>query len=129
MPDRSARALAAAAVALALVAAACSADTSDDAAPREGSAVSSDTSGPTTTEAPPPAGTPAELLDHAADWPTAGQDLLNKRAVAASNITADNVDQLEETWRAGLDGLVPLVQSAADRLESGPGAVGAGVEP
>ena len=118
----------AAAIALALVAAACSADTSRDAAPREGSAVASTTGGPTTTEAPPPPGTPDELVQHAADWPTAGQDLLNTRAAAASGITADNVDELEETWRAGLEGAgalttTPLVLGDTAYLQAGFGSV------
>lgn len=116
--------LTATAVALAVIVAACSADTSDDAAPREGSAANTST----TTEAPPPAGTPAELVEHAADWPTAGQDLLNTRAAAASGITAENVDQLEETWRAGLEGAgalstTPIVQGDTAYLQAGFGSV------
>ncbi|MBL8776876.1 MAG: PQQ-binding-like beta-propeller repeat protein [Acidimicrobiales bacterium] len=114
--------LAAIAVVLALVAA-CSADTSDDAAPREESAANTST----TTEAPP-AGTPAELVEHAADWPTAGQDLLNTRAAAASGITAESVDQLEETWRAGLEGAgalttTPIIQGDTAYLQAGFGSV------
>lgn len=110
--------------ALALVAAACSADTPDDATPGEESAANSST----TTEAPPPAGTPAEIVEHADDWPTAGQDLLNTRTAAASTITADNVDQLHETWRAELDGAgalstVPIVQGDTVYLQSGFGGV------
>jgi len=118
--------LTATAVALALIGAACSADTSDDTAPREGSAA--ETSGPTTTEGPPPAGTPAELVEHAEDWPTAGQDLLNTRTAASSTITSDNVDQLSETWRAELEGAgalttVPIVQGDTVYLQGGFGDV------
>ncbi|MCB1015727.1 MAG: PQQ-binding-like beta-propeller repeat protein [Acidimicrobiales bacterium] len=116
--------LAATAVVLALLAAACSADPSDDAAPRGGSAAAVTT----TTEPPPPAGTPAELVEHADDWPTAGQDLRNTRTAARSTITTDNVDELRETWRAGLEGAgalttVPIVQGDTVYLQAGFGAV------
>lgn len=113
---------------MALVVAACSADRSDDAAPREGSATNTapSTSSTSTTEAP--AGTPAELVEHADDWPTTGQDLLNTRTAASSTITSENVDQLTETWRAELDGAgalttTPLVLGDTVYLQSGFGGV------
>lgn len=113
-------------VVLALIVAACSADTSDGTAPREEAAVDSST--PTSTEAPPPAGTPDELVEHADDWPTAGQDLLNTRSAASSTISSENVDQLHESWRAELEGAgalttVPIVQGDTVYLQGGFGGV------
>jgi len=114
--------------ALALVVAACSADTSDDAGPREESAVNTTSAAAPTSTTAAPAGTPAELVEHADDWPTAGQDLLNTRTAASSTITSENVDQLEETWRAALEGAgalstVPIVQGDTVYLQGGFGGV------
>ena len=55
-----------------------------------------------TTEVAEPVlpGTPAEVGQFALDWPTAGQDYDNSRTAASSTITADNIDSLEEGWRA-----------------------------
>jgi alcohol dehydrogenase (cytochrome c) len=111
---------------------ACASDGSDDgAAPSSTSAASSpSTTGTTDDDAGPPVeGTPAEVAEHAADWPTAGQDYANTRTAAGpSDLTTDTVDQLTESWRADLDGAgalstVPLVLGDTVYLQGGSGPV------
>lgn len=108
-------------VAVLVAAGACSGDDDGTASPA-----------PTTvaaiTVAPPAEGLPAEVVEFADDWPTAGQDHDNTRAAADSTITAANVGDLEEVWRADLAdagalSTVPLVLGDTVYLQGGSGQV------
>ena len=95
---------------------------------RDGRASSAPTAvGPTTTS-PATEGLPAEVVEFADDWPTAGQDHANTRAAAVSSITTANVGDLEERWRtdltdAGSLSTVPLVLGDTVYLQGGSGQV------
>ena len=108
-----------------LVAAACSGDDTEPSS----SPASTTGAGPTDTTAVPAAeGLPAEVVEFADDWPTAGQDHDNTRAAADSTITAANVGDLEEVWRvdlpdAGALSTAPLVLGETVYLQGGSGQV------
>jgi glucose dehydrogenase len=87
-----------------------------------------DTASSTTTVAPTSTTAVAPGDADAEDWPTAGQDLDNTRAAASSTITSENVDQLDEVWRAELPdagslSTVPLVVGDTIYLQGGTGQV------
>lgn len=95
------RARAAAGVAASLLLVACSSGGGEGSAP--GGAGSSVPSRPTPTLADDGVTTP-EARAHPGDWPLAGRDYRNSRAVPESAITAATVDRLEEVWQAPLPG-------------------------
>ena len=105
-----------------IAAAACSGDDADTASP------STSTGAVATTPPPSAEGLPAEVVEFADDWPTAGQDHDNTRAAADSSITAANVGGLEELWRADLAdagalSTAPLVLGDTVYLQGGSGQV------
>ena len=64
----------------------------------------------------------------AGDWPTAGHDLANTRAVVGSAITADSVGDLAPVWRTELPGAgtlstVPIVVDGIVYAQGGSGQV------
>lgn len=93
---------------------------------------SDDAAEPTATTAPATTlamtdGLPPEVVRAGPDWPTAGKDHLNTRT-ATSNITSENVDELDEAWRAelaeaGALSTVPLVLGDTVYLQGGTGQV------
>ena len=96
----------------------------------DGEAGAADTTSPSTSTATADdgsgTGVPPEVAEHTDDWPTAGQDFDNTRAAAESTITAANVDQLEEAWRAeladaGTLSTVPLVLGDVVYVQGGSG--------
>jgi glucose dehydrogenase len=105
---------------------ACSSDDGGDGEATTTTGVAADTTAVPTDEVPD--GIPAEVAAAVDDWPTAGQDYLNTRASASSTITTENVDQLEEGWRAELAAAgslstVPLVLGDTIYLQGGSGQV------
>lgn len=108
------RGTAAAVLAVALVAACADERAGGGRADGEGM-IASATTAPTS---PGPAG----------DWPTAGHDLANGRAVVGSAITTDSVADLAPVWRAELPGAgtlstVPLVVDGIVYAQGGSGQV------
>jgi outer membrane protein assembly factor BamB len=89
---------------VALLATACAGDDTEPQASR-----STEADAPATTQQPevpaPPTTVelPPEVVEHADDWPTAGQDLDNTRTAAeGSRLTTDTVGDLDVAWRAEL---------------------------
>ena len=105
---------------------ACSSDDTEPASPAPSTTAA--TGGSDTTAAPSDGGLPAEVVEFADDWPTAGQDHDNTRAAADSTITTANVADLEEAWRADLPeagslSTVPLVLGDTVYVQGGSGQV------
>lgn len=80
--------------------------------------------GPGTTV--PAEGTPAEVVDHGADWVLPGRDYANSRATFDSSITTSNVKDLEVAWEVELGGslsTVPLIVGDTVYVQDGRGTV------
>ncbi len=108
-----------------LVAAACGGGGGDADPPVTTAAADERPSTPPSTS-----GLPPELVEFADEWPTAGQDLANRRTAAASTITAANVADLEVRHQVELPTLgglttVPLVLGDTIYLQGGSGAMAA----
>ena len=109
-----------------VAAAACSGDDAEPTSPT--TPTTSNPGASDTTGAPSADGLPAEVVEFADDWPMAGQDHDNTRTAAASSITAANVADLEEAWRAELPeagalSTVPLVLGDTVYVQGGSGQV------
>jgi outer membrane protein assembly factor BamB len=59
---------------------------------------------------------PPEVEAAAADWPLPGRDHANTRAVPEAALTADNVDEVAEVWRAPLEGVGAIGNAATTPL-------------
>jgi outer membrane protein assembly factor BamB len=61
-------------------------------------------------------GAPPEVVAAVDDWPLPGRDYRNTRAVPDSPITTATVDQLDEVWRAPLEGFGSVGNAATTPL-------------
>ena len=79
---------------------------------------------------PAPEDAPADATAAPREWPTAGLDLANSRAVVGGDLRTDTVDGLQERWRTDLESLgalstVPLVRGGTVYLQGASGQVAA----
>jgi outer membrane protein assembly factor BamB len=71
---------------------------------------------------------PTTVPPSPSDWPTAGRDLANSRAVTDARISSSTIDAVEQRWRTELDGAgglstVPIVVDGAVYVGSSTGRV------
>ncbi|MCH7788621.1 MAG: PQQ-binding-like beta-propeller repeat protein, partial [Acidobacteria bacterium] len=103
------------AVTIVMFATACSQDDSVDSnetTQTDGVGVTIPTSDPDTE--PQPEAAPQEVRDNPKDWALPGRDYANSRATFDSLISTENVDRLEEVWRAEVGGALSTVPLIVD---------------
>lgn len=103
------------AVTIVMFATACSQDDSVDSnetTQTDGVGVTIPTSDPDTE--PQPEAAPQEVRDNPKDWALPGRDYANSRSTFDSLISSENVDRLEEVWRAEVGGALSTVPLIVD---------------